>query len=169
MHVFRVLLVLLSAACAASGASAQQAPSHPAAAGACAPRLSEAWIRLPPNPAVPMAAGFGRLENPCAAGIAVVSADSAAFGEISIHESREADGVNRMRELARLVVAAGDTALLRPGGLHLMLLRPRAPLQAGQSLPIRLVLEDGRVVAAEFEVRRAVPAEDVPMPAHHVH
>lgn len=166
-----LLLVLFPAFCAASAARAQshahdRAHGGDPATGACAPRVAEAWIRLPPNAAMPMAAGFGRVENPCAQAVAVVAADSEAFAEVSIHESREVDGVSRMREIDRLPVAAGGSVQLQPGGLHLMLFRPHAPLRAGERLPVRLRLEDGRRIEAGFEVRQAPPAGDPATPAH---
>lgn len=122
----------------------------------CAPLLKDGWLRLGPV-AMPMLAGFGRIENPCPRPVAVVAASSPAFGEVSIHESRVVDGVNRMRELDELPVAAESGALLAPGGLHLMLMHPAKTLKEGDKVAVEFKLKDGRVVRGELVARKAAP------------
>ena len=122
----------------------------------CAPVVKDGWVRLGPV-AMPMMAGFGRIENPCPQPVAVVSARSPAFGDVSIHESRVVDGVNRMRELAELPVAAKSNATLAPGGLHLMLMRPSAPLKEGDKVAVIFRLKDGREVSGELTARKTAP------------
>lgn len=133
------------------------AGSVSAQAAECLPTARQAWIRLPPSPAMPMMAGFLRIENACAAQVEITGADSPAFAEVSLHESRQVDGVNRMRELDSLPVAAGKSVEFKPGGLHLMLYKPHAPVQEGDKPVITLKLKDGRSVPVTFEVRRAAP------------
>ena len=59
-------------------------------------------------------------------------------------------------------VAAGGRLRFAPGGLHLMLFRPSAPLVVGQRLAIELTLDDGRTLDGEAVVRdaRVAPATD---------
>ncbi|MCL7714343.1 copper chaperone PCu(A)C [Stenotrophomonas mori] len=115
-------------------------------------RFDDGWIRLPAMPH--MAAGYGTLRNDCGSGVAVVAAGSDAFAEVTLHETTLDDGVSRMREITRLPLAAGQAAELKPGGLHLMLMHGKAPLQEGQRVPIRLSLADGTRVDGELQVRR---------------
>ena len=123
-----------------------------ASAGQCVPALKGGWVRLGPV-AMPVMAGFGRLENPCPRPVVVVSVRSAAFGEVSIHESRVVAGVNRMRELSELPVAPKSSATLAPGGLHLMLMDPTSTLKPGSHVAIDFTLKDGRHVLGDFEVK----------------
>ena len=58
------------------------------------------------------------------------------------------------RHLPELRIAPGATAVFEPGGKHLMLMQPRAPLEAGGKVAVSFVLDDGREVSAEFEVRK---------------
>lgn len=124
----------------------------PAFAADCAPQVREAWIRLVPG-GMPMQAGFGRIENPCPAPATVVAATSPAYGSVELHETRIVDGVSKMRAVPELRVAPDGAAVLKPGGLHLMLMRPHAPLKAGSKVAMEFELADGRKILGEFDVR----------------
>ena len=138
-------------------AAAQPAPKVASAQAACVPQWQAGWIRMPPAPGMAMAAGFGQFSNGCARAVAVVSASSPAFGDVSLHESIQVDGVNRMREVERLPVPAGGKAILSPGGLHLMLMAPTQPLREGDSVPVTFKLDDGGSVEATLQVRKTAP------------
>ena len=127
-----------------------------ATAAECLPVAKAAWIRLPPV-AMPMMGGFARIENPCKATVSIVGAESLAFDDVSLHETREENGVSRMREVTALPVAPGKAVELKPGGLHLMLHGPYQPLVAGEKPVITLKLADGRAVPVVFEVRKSAP------------
>lgn len=118
------------------------------------PQVVDGWLRAPPMP-MPMMAGFARIDNACATGSAIVGARSDAFASVELHETRVVDGVSRMREVAELPLPMGSEVVLRPGGLHLMLMRPVSPLAAGDVARVELILADGRSVGADFEVRPA--------------
>lgn len=141
------------------------APRHssapvPAAVQACIAkgqfRIVDGWVRLPPM-AMPMMAGFGRIENRCAAPLAIVAARSAAFADVSLHETRIVDGVSKMRALPELRIAPDGAAVLKPGGMHLMLMQPHAPLKEGSRVAIEFELKGGGTLLGEFEVRKAAP------------
>jgi copper(I)-binding protein len=59
-----------------------------------------------------------------------------------------------MREVPSLRVEAGASVELKPGGYHLMLMRPVAPLQAGQSVNLVMTAADGREFSFEVPVER---------------
>jgi copper(I)-binding protein len=128
-------------------------------AGDCLPRLRDAWIRLAPGTmAMPMLAGFGRIENPCAKAVAVVGAGSPAFGDVSLHRTSMEDGISRMRPVSALPIPAGGVAVMAPGGLHLMLMQPASPLKAGMKVPVTFRLQDGRELRGELLARSVAPA-----------
>lgn len=135
-------------------AVAAQAAAHDP--GDCGPRMQEGWVRMPPR-AMPMMAGFGRITNPCKVPMAIVAVSSPAFGSVSLHETRNVDGVNRMRELDQLRLAPDGVAMLKPGGLHLMLMQPRAPLKEGSKVVMSFKLQDGREILSELVVRKPAP------------
>lgn len=146
---------LLSLALLSGAAPAARADATPsAAADGCSPRVVDGWLRAPPMP-MPMLAGFARVENPCADGVVITGARSDAFASVEVHETRVVDGVSRMRPVAEVPVAAAGEVVMRPGGLHLMLMQPVSPLAEGDSADVELELADGRWIRATFEVRGA--------------
>lgn len=127
--------------------------SSSACARECAPSVRDGWVRMPPA-AMPMMAGFGRIQNDCPAPMTIVGASSPAFASVELHETRVVDGISRMRAVPELRLAPDGTAVLKPGGMHLMLMQPRAPLKAGSKVAIEFELADGRKLLGEFEVRK---------------
>ncbi|MDQ2703116.1 MAG: copper chaperone PCu(A)C [Pseudomonadota bacterium] len=126
------------------------------ASDACMPLVHDGWIRKPPAD-LPVMAGYARLENPCDAPVTVTAANSTAFADTSIHETRLENGISRMRATAALELPAGADIAMAPGGLHLMLVNPTSPLQAGGKVVIEFTLQDGRKLQGEFELRATAP------------
>lgn len=127
--------------------------SLPACARDCSPQVKDGWIRLVPG-GMPMHAGFGRIDNACPMPATIVSASSPAYGSVELHESKMVDGINRMRELSELRINPEGSAVLKPGGMHLMLMQPKAPLKEGSRVAVEFRLKDGRSLLGEFEVRK---------------
>ena len=144
MRTFRASLLL--------GLSALAFSALPACARDCEPLVAAGWVRLPPV-SMPMLAGFGRIENDCAEPLQIIGASSPAFAKVSLHRSSIVEGVSRMRAVPELRVAANGSAVLEPGGLHLMLMQPREPLEAGSMVVVEFALKDGGVLHGKFEVR----------------
>lgn len=145
MRTFRTCLL---------GLALSAATLSTACAGDCAPQVRDGWIRLVPG-GMPMHAGFGRIENACAMPVVITGASSPAYGSVELHETRIVGGVSRMRAVPELRVAPDDATVLKPGGLHLMLMEPRAPLKAGSKVAVEFELKDGGVLRGEFDVRNA--------------
>ena len=146
MNVMRRVtgLVLMLAASAAVGAER------------CAPVIEDAWVRAAP-PGATTLAGYLLLRNDCDAPVTVTGVASDAFAMPMIHRTVEEDGVSKMRHEHESVVPPGAALKFAPGGLHLMLMRPKRALAEGDALRIGLVLADGRTVYAIFPVRRDAP------------
>jgi copper(I)-binding protein len=123
------------------------------AAEGCAPRVREGWIRLSPGPMQMMLAGFGRIENHCPAPAVVLGASSHAFADVSLHRTTGVDGISRMRPVPQLAIAPDGAVVFEPGALHLMLMQPAKPLNAGDHVEIDFRLQDGRRIQGDFVVR----------------
>ena len=119
--------------------------------------IREPWILEAPAGAG-MMAGYGVLENGTANTVLVRRVDSPAFKRVSIHETRSEGGQARMSPVDTLTLPGGGRAVMRPGGLHLMLVEPTTELTEGQSAEIRFHLDDGGQISARFPVRKSPPA-----------
>ncbi|MGF6418218.1 copper(I)-binding protein [Stenotrophomonas sp. AN71] len=140
-----VLLMMCAAAASASAAETK-----------CV-TVEQGWVRLLPNPKMAMTAGYAVIRNGCAKAVAITGARSATFGDVSLHETTIVDGVSRMREVRRLPLAPGARAVLKPGGLHLMLMDGYRTLEEGQPVWLQLQLEDGTEVSTALIARKVAP------------
>jgi copper(I)-binding protein len=102
--------------------------------------VKEPWVRG--TVAQQKATGlFARITS--AAGGRLVAASSPVAGTVEIHEMSMDGNVMRMRPVAGVDLPAGKTVELKPGGYHLMLLDLKQPLNAGDTVPVTLVVEAG--------------------------
>jgi copper(I)-binding protein len=99
------------------------------------------------------AGGFMKIENKGAAD-QLVSASSPVAGEVQLHEMAMEGNVMKMRQVKDITVPAGGAVELKPGGLHLMFMNIKAPLTAGESVPVKLKFAK----AGEVEVKMPVNA-----------
>jgi copper(I)-binding protein len=110
-----------------------------------------AWIRAAP-PESRMMAGYATLKNTGDAPISVLTVQSDAFRQSSIHETVIERGVAKMRETPRIDLAPGATVEMKPGGAHLMLVEPRHPIAEGEKVQMVFLLADGTRVETYFDV-----------------
>ena len=104
-------------------------------------------------PGQQVAGGFMKIENKGAAD-QLVSASSPVAGEVQLHEMAMDGNVMKMRQVKDIAVPAGGEVELKPGGLHLMFMNIKAPLAAGESVPVKLKFAK----AGEVEVKMPVNA-----------
>lgn len=117
--------------------------------------VSEAWVRG--TVAAQKASGaFLTLRSPDPARL--VAASSPAAGRVEIHEMKMADGLMQMRALSTLELPAGAAVQLMPGGRHLMLMDLKAPLKAGDSVPLTLRIERAGKPVEELKISLPVRA-----------
>jgi copper(I)-binding protein len=113
--------------------------------------VMDAWIRAAP-PDTQMMAGYATLRNIGDTPIKVLTVQTDAFRQSSIHETVVEHDVTKMRELPRLDLGPGATIQMKPGGRHLMLLDPRHPIVAGDRIHMVFLLNDGTRVETYFDV-----------------
>ncbi|GIT90398.1 hypothetical protein JANAI62_01200 [Jannaschia pagri] len=95
-------------------------------------------------PGAPVAGGYLVITNPTEADDLLVAAtiDLDTVGRVELHEMTMADGVMMMSEVeGGIPVPAGETVVLQPGGLHLMLMGLTGPLEAGATHEVTLTFE----------------------------
>lgn len=91
---------------------------------------------------VDVSAVYFLLENPGSHPIRLSAASTSVTETVEIHETTMEGDVMRMRPLENgITVAPGETAELRQGGLHIMLLGLTAPLVEGSAIPLTLTFD----------------------------
>ena len=89
----------------------------------------------------------------------------ADFPRVEIHETVEEDGVAKMNHVGRIDIPAGETVMLKPGGLHVMFMGFSEPLVEGEKVSATLVFE----TAGELEVEFAIESRADFMDMHKGH
>jgi len=114
--------------------------------------VRDAWIRQPP-PGTQVAAAYLTLSNLSSHRLTVSGFDSPVAEAAMLHSTQLVSGQSRMRPQATLALTAGETVVLKPGGLHVMLHGLKQALVPGQHVPLVISLADGRTLTVSALVR----------------
>ncbi len=112
--------------------------------------VTEPWVRGT-VPSQRASGAFMGLKS--SSDVRLVGASSPAARVVEVHEMSTSDGVMRMRAIEGLLLPAGKTVELKPGGHHVMLIDLVKPLLPGEQVPISLtfVAADGRKSTVEVK------------------
>lgn len=83
----------------------------------------------------------------------LTGASSPVAQAAEIHESMQHDGMSHMMPRASVGIAARDSLVMSPGGLHVMLVQLTRRLAAGDSVPLTLRFSNGDSVRVSVPVR----------------
>lgn len=134
---------------------------------ACDLQIDQAWVRSAP-PGAAVLAGYAVLRNTGKQALTVSSLSSPQFASVEIHESLEQDGVAKMRRIERLEVPAGGAVHLEPSGKHLMLMGPKAEIDAASKVEL-IVADCAPALQIDFPVRESAESADQSHEHHHHH
>jgi len=77
----------------------------------------------------------------------LIKASSSVAKMVELHEHINDNGVMRMREVeGGVVLPAGESMVMQPGGYHIMLIGLHEPLKADSSMDLSLEFESGKTV-----------------------
>ena len=111
------------------------------------PAADEILVANPYARAVPPmmenSAMFLTLKNTGASDRALVSASSRAAEVVELHTHVKDGDVMRMRQIDKIEIKTGQSAVLEPGGLHVMLIGLKRPLMPGSTVQVDLHFDDG--------------------------
>ena len=117
--------------------------------------VSEAWVRAT-SAHQKVSAAYMQLRSAQAARIVAVKTPVTDHAEL--HEMKMAGDVMKMRQIAAIELPAGQPVSLQPGGLHVMLMDLKAPLKAGETVALTLVVETASGQRSELPVKAAIRA-----------
>jgi copper(I)-binding protein len=84
----------------------------------------------------------------------LISASTPVAQKAEPHTTINDNGIMKMRPVDGIEIKAGGEAVLKPGGLHLMLTGLNGPLKVGQSFPLTLTFaKAGRIDATVTVVK----------------
>jgi copper(I)-binding protein len=130
-------------------------------------QIDNPWSR--PTPAgAKAAAGYMVLKNQGAAPDRLVSATSPAAERVETHVTVRDGDIMRMREVKGYDIPAKGSFELKPAGPHLMLINLKAPIKAGDRVPVVLRFERAGEVKIEL-VAGHQPASPTKDSGHHKH
>jgi copper(I)-binding protein len=113
--------------------------------------IKNVWARATP-PGAAVGGGYLVIRNKGAGKDRLVGVTSPASARVEIHEMTMEKDVMRMREEKGVDVPANNSVELKPGGYHLMLIDLKAPLKAGDKVPLTLRFEKAGEIKAELAV-----------------
>jgi hypothetical protein len=114
--------------------------------------VSDVWARATVTPAMKTGAAFGVLANEGSEMDRLVAAQSPVAERVELHTHAMDGGIMKMRQVEAIEVHPGTPTVLQPGGLHVMFIGLRAPLQQGSAIPLTLVFEKAGRIAITADV-----------------
>ena len=145
MKKFSLLLVSLMVSAGALAAAADMVT------------VDEPYVRLAP-PNAPATGAFMVIKNAGDKDVKVVKADNPASKVTELHTHLNENGVMKMRPVAAIDVKSKGEAVLKPGGLHVMMINLNAPMKEGDVVPITLTFDDGSSKKVDAKVVRPMAA-----------
>lgn len=115
--------------------------------------FDNAWIRnLPPT--VMARAGYVSINNPGSEAVSILSVTSDAFKKIEIHQTIMKDGLMSMEPVANVTIEPNSQLILKPGGMHLMMMHPTESTSPGDKIRITIELSNGSKQSLVFTVKK---------------
>jgi copper(I)-binding protein len=123
-----------------------------ARAGSAKPEVEHAWARAS---AGTTGAAYLNISNRGTEPDRLLALSTPVAEKAELHESKMDNGVMKMRPLGPITIAPGQSAVLKPGADHVMLIGLKQPLKAGQKFPLTLKFEKAGDVQVTVQVERA--------------
>lgn len=115
------------------------------------PEIKDHWLRAaPPNSM--MQAAYLTLTNNSGTEKTLVGAYSPEFSMAEFHKTIESEGLTKMQHQPQLTIENGESLNFKPGGLHIMLMKPSSMFKVGDTVKICLVYKNGDVQHINFPV-----------------
>ena len=115
--------------------------------------INDPYVRAVP-PGQKISAAFLQLDNASDTMQSIVSASSPAAGVVELHTHIHDNGMMKMRRIEKIDIPAKGQTVLKPGGLHIMLINLKNNLKPGQEVSVTLKFSDGSEKTFSAPVRK---------------
>jgi copper(I)-binding protein len=114
--------------------------------------ISTPWARATPKGAT-IGGGYLKITNTGTTADRLVGGSTPISGKLEVHEMSMSGGVMKMRPVSGgLEIKPGQTVEFKPGGLHIMFVGLKQPLQQGQHFKATLQFEKAGSVDVDFSI-----------------
>jgi copper(I)-binding protein len=113
--------------------------------------IEHPWSRATAS-GMPMGVAYLSITNTGTAADVLLAASTPAAARVEMHQTTITEGVARMRPLSEIAIAAGSTVKIEPGGIHLMLVDLKAPLERGRQIPLDLTFRRAGRITVRLSV-----------------
>lgn len=114
-------------------------------------QVSEAWTR--PGAKDGTTAVYMELKNTNPHAVVIQSASSPVAETVQLHETKDEEGVTKMREQASWTLEPGQTLVLRPGSFHIMLIGLHSDVTTKDTLALTLTTDKGETLELSLPVK----------------
>jgi periplasmic copper chaperone A len=111
--------------------------------------VTDLWVKTT-VPGGSVSAAYMKIKAPLA--LKLVKVETAIAGIVEIHDMKMNDGVMEMKAIDAIDVPANKVVELKPGGMHVMLLKVNKPIKTGDVVPLTLTFEDANKRAVSLSV-----------------
>lgn len=115
--------------------------------------VSDPYVRAVP-PGQTISAAFMRLQNHSDDNRMLVKVSSSVARVVELHTHTSEEGMMKMRRIDSISIAAGSETILKPGGLHIMLIGLQERLIPEQDVSLTLTFDDGSSQTVAAPVRK---------------
>lgn len=116
--------------------------------------VEDAWVGEVP-PSSPVAAAYMTIRNDGTVDDKLLSVTTNISGHTMIHETViDENGVARMDMVDALVIPAGKSVTLKPGGTHVMLMDLKEPVTGKEKIELDLKFESAGEMKVEAPVKK---------------
>ena len=115
-------------------------------------QIKDPWVlAAPPN--VKVLAAYLEIINNGGKPRILINVSSPAFDQVGIHRSVMHGNMAHMEHLKELTIPPNASVVLKPGGLHFMLMDAKKPLHIGDQVPMTLTFRSGEKIVVTAIVR----------------
>jgi hypothetical protein len=98
---------------------------------------------------------------------AMTAVSSKLFNKVEIHRTEMHEGMAKMIPQKELIIPAGKSVSVEPGGYHLMLIDPASVPKEGEQVDMELHFDDGKTLHIKATVRTGRETGDTVDKNHH--
>lgn len=128
--------------------------------------IQNAWIRSVPSNVKAMAA-YMTITNTSNETRKLTAVSCKLFSKVEIHRTVMHEGITKMVLQKELIIPAGKSVSLEPGGYHLMLIDLEAVPREGDEVEMELQFDDGQTLRIKIPVRFKSPEVNTIDMHHH--